>query len=184
LHPRVRQLEPLGFLRDGLAFEETQDHLDRLDHPVALFVDRDAHHHRVGRQQTRADAEQHATARLVVELDDAVRGGQRVVIRQRYHAGTELDALRPFRGSRDEQFRRRNDLESRGVVFADPRFLVTEFVEPLDQLDVAADRQRGVFVNGVERRKENAAAQRFTLVHFEFASAWLIRVNWQVTGRG
>src|SRR6185436_8595281 len=135
LHARVRQLEPLGLLRDGFAFEQAQDHFDRLHHPVALLVDWDAHHHRVGRQQTGTYTEQHAAARLVVELDDAIRRGQRVVIRQRYHAGTELDALGAFSGRGDEELRRRDDLEAGGVVLADPRFFVAELVEPFDELD-------------------------------------------------
>ena len=93
------------FVRDGLAVEQPQDHLDRLDHAVALLVDRNAHHHRVRRQQARADAEHHAAARLVVELDDAVRRRQRVVIRQRHDAGAELDALRALGRRRDEELR-------------------------------------------------------------------------------
>ena len=40
-HARVRQVVPLGLLRDGLAFEQAQDHVERLGHAVALLVDRE-----------------------------------------------------------------------------------------------------------------------------------------------
>ena len=106
------------------------------------------------------DAEHHAAARLVVELDDAVRRRQRVVIRQRDDAGAELDPLRSLGRRCDEEFRRRDDLEPGRVVLADPRLFVAEFVEPFDEFDVAADRERRVFVQRMKRREKDPAAQR------------------------
>ena len=110
-------------------------------------------------KQAGPDAEHHAAARLMIELDDAVRRHQRVVIGQRHDAGAEPDALRALRRGGDEQFGARDDLEARGMMLADPRFLVTQPVEVLDQLEIALDAQRGVFVDGMEGREENAVAQ-------------------------
>ena len=90
---------------------------------------------------------------------------QRVVVRQRDHAGAEPDALGALGRRGDEELRRRDDLEAGRVVLADPRLVVAEVVEPLDQLDVATDRQRRVFVQRVERCEEDAAAQRLTWIH-------------------
>ena len=59
-----------------------------------------------------------------------------------------------------KSFGRRDDLEAGRMVLADPRLFVAEFVEPFDELDVAADRERRVFVQRMKRREENAAAQR------------------------
>ena len=95
----------------------------------------------------------------MIKLDDAVRRHQRAVIGQRHDAGAELDAPRALRRGGDEQFGTRNDLEARGVMLADPRFLVTQAVEMLDQLEIALDAERRVFIDGMKRCEENAVAQ-------------------------
>ena len=104
LKARVLQLEPFRLDADRFALEKTKDHFKRLDHAVALFCDFDAEHVRVRGKQARAGAEHHAAARHVVELDDAVRDHQRVVIGQRDDARAELDARGAFGGGGDEEF--------------------------------------------------------------------------------
>jgi hypothetical protein len=156
---RIDEIEPVRFLRDALACEQLQDHLDAFDHAVALRRRIDAHGECVGGKQPRAHAEHHPPARLVIELDDAVRRHQRRVIGQRNDAGSEHDALRPLRGGGDEHFRARDDLVAGGMMLADPGFLVAQPVEMLDQLEVALDAERRVLVDGMEWREEYAVAQ-------------------------
>ena len=148
LQARVLQREPVGLHRDGLAAEQRHDRVERLVHPRPLPIGRDAEHVRVGRQLARPAAEHRAAAREVVEQHEAVGEHQRVVVRQRVHAGAEPDVLRAFRRRRDEHLRRRDDLVAAGVVLADPRLVEAEPVEVLDQLQVAFERERRVLPVG------------------------------------
>ena len=95
---------PIGLFRHVLAFEEAQDHVQRLRHAVALGVWVYAQHQRVGGQQARPGAEHHTTAGVVIQLDHPVRGHQRVVVGQRDHAGAELDPPGALCRNRNEQF--------------------------------------------------------------------------------
>src|SRR5689334_2262211 len=45
------------------------------------------------------------------------------------------------------------------MVLADPRLVIVQLIDVLQQLHVALQRERGVLSQVVERRKENAAAQ-------------------------
>ena len=66
----------------------------------------------------------------------------------RGHAGAQPDALGPLGGGGDEDLRRGDDLAAGGVVLTDPRLVVAEPVEVLDQLQVALQRQGGVLPAG------------------------------------
>jgi hypothetical protein len=44
------------------------------------------------------------------------------------------------------------------MMFADPGFIVTKLIEPLDQFQIAVDRQRGVVADPVKRSQEDAEA--------------------------
>ena len=94
-------------------------------HAVALRCRDRCRASRVGRQQPRPDAEHDAAARHVIELDDAVRDHQRVVIGQRDDAGAEPDALGALGRGGDEQFGRGDDLEAGRVMLADPGLVVS-----------------------------------------------------------
>ena len=159
MRPRVDEGVPLGLFGDDLALEEAQDDVQRLGHAVALHVGIDAQHQRVGRQQSRPGAEHDAAARHVVELDDAVRRHQRIMVRQRDDAGAEADRPRALGGDRDEQFGRADRLPAGGMVLADPRFVEAQPVEPGHQLQVALEALRGVFLHRMERRQEDAVAE-------------------------
>ena len=161
LEPRVLEREPAGVAGDGLTpVEQGHDRLERLLHHVALLGGVDAHHHRVRRQLSGPDAQHRAAARQVVEEDHAVGEHQRLVVGERAHAGAELDAPRALGGDADEDLGRRDDLVAGGVVLADPGFLEAELVEPLDQLEVALERERGVLAGRMERGHEDAEAHR------------------------
>jgi hypothetical protein len=97
----------------------------------------------------------------MVELDDAVRRHQRVVVGQRDDARAELDALRALGRRGDEDLRRGDNLEARGVMLADPSLLVAEPVQPFDEFEIAADRQRRIFLGRVEGCEEYPAAQQW-----------------------
>ena len=64
-------------------------------------------HVRVGGELARAAAEHHPAAGEVVEQHHAVGEHQRVVVRQRAHAGAELDVLGALGGDADERPRGR-----------------------------------------------------------------------------
>ena len=98
-------------------------------------------------------------ARHVVELHEALRHHQRMVVRQAGDARTELDVLGAVGGDADDDLGRGDDLPARRVVLADPRLVVAEGVEPLDQFQVAVERQGGVVADAVERGEEDAEAQ-------------------------
>jgi len=100
----------------------------------------------------------------MVELDDPAREHERVVIGQRRHAGAEADALRSLGSSRAEHLGRGDNLDAAGVVLADPRLIIIQPVQMLKQLEIALERQRRVFVPGVERRQKDAALEG--RVHF------------------
>ena len=87
--------------RDGLAAQQRHDRVERLVHARPLRVGGDAEHVRVGRELAGPAAEHRAAAGEVVEQHEAVGEHQRVVVRQRVHAGAEPDVLRALgRGAR------------------------------------------------------------------------------------
>ena len=71
-----------------------------------------------------------------VERRHAVGQLGRVVIGQQEAAGAEADILGLQKRLRQQQIRRRMRLPGRGVVLADPGFLVAEFIEPSQHLKV------------------------------------------------
>ena len=50
-------------------------------HAVALRLGIDAEHHRIRRQETGTEAEHRPATRLIVELNDAIRDHQGMVVR-------------------------------------------------------------------------------------------------------
>src|SRR5262245_62157349 len=61
------------------------------------------------------------------------------------------------------------------MVLADPRFLVAQPVEMLDQLEVAVQAERRIFVDRVERRQKDAVAQshrHWKCVLWKLDSGW------------
>ena len=157
MQPRLLQLEPVGLHGDRLlALEQAHDRLQRLLHAGPLGRGIDAHHVGVRRQRARAAAQHGAAARHVVELHEAVRDHQGVVIGQAGDAGAQTDVARALDGGADEDFRRRDGLPAGGMMLADPGFVVAQLVDPLDQLHVARHRERRVLAHAMERRQEDA----------------------------
>jgi hypothetical protein len=87
----------------------------------------------------------------VVEQHHALGHPEGVVVGERGDAGAETDVARALRRSRDEDLRRGDDLAAGRVVLADPRLVVAEAVEVLDELEVALEREGRVLARGMER---------------------------------
>jgi hypothetical protein len=88
------QLEPVGLHRDRLvAGEQAGDGVERLVHHRPLLLGLDAHHVGVGHQRAGAAAQHGAAARHVVELHEALRHQEGVVVGQAGDAGAEHDVL-------------------------------------------------------------------------------------------
>ena len=151
------QVEPVGPHGEGLvAAQQVHDGVHALVQHAALLGGLDADHVGVGRQGARADAEHEPAPGLVVELHDAVRRPQWVVVRHRQHAAAEADGPGAFeRGGAEEQ-RVGDDLGAAGVVLAHPHLVEAQLVEVLDQLQVTVQGRVRVVVVVVERRHEDA----------------------------
>ena len=154
------QLEPVGLHRDRLvAGEQAGDGVERLVHHRPLLLGLDAHHVGVGDQRAGAAAEHRAAARHVVELHEALRHQEGVVVGQAGDAGAEHDVPGALGGGGDEDLGRGDQLPAGRVVLADPGLVVAELVEPGDELEVAREGQGRVVAHAVEGREEDAEAQ-------------------------
>ena len=172
LQPRILQREPVALVRDALAREQPADHPDRLVLPVALGHRIDAKHIGVGRQRSGPGAENDPPARHVVELHDALRDVERMVIGQRDDAGAQLDALRPLAHRGQEQFGRGNHFPSRRVMLADPEFVEAKLVEMHRQFDVAAHLEHRMLADRMVGRDECAELQSSHGLPFEPDRPW------------
>jgi hypothetical protein len=76
------QRVPVGLFGHGLAAEKAQDHIDALGHAIALYHRVDAEHQRIGGEQPRPGAKHDAPFCVMIELHNAIRGHQRVVVQQ------------------------------------------------------------------------------------------------------
>ncbi len=163
---RVGQVEPVGLAIDHLAPQQRDDDLERLVHHAPLVAGVDADLQRVMDERAGADPEHRPAARHVVELHHAVGQHERVMVRQRHDAGAEPDVAGALRRRGDEHLRASDQLEAAGMVLADPRLVIVQPVEMLEQLEVTLDRQGRVLVVVVKRREKDAAAQ-IEIVHAE-----------------
>ncbi len=64
--------------------------------------------------------------------------------------------MRAFTGGGEKHLGRRDDFPAGRVVLAAPELVVTEFVEVLREVEVAAELQRRVLADRVVRREEGA----------------------------
>ena len=156
MQPRLAELEPVGLHAHGLlAAQERHDGVERILHSLALGDGLDAHHVRVGDEGARPTAEHRPPARHVVELDEALRDQEGVMVGQARDAGAQHDVARALGGVRDHDLGRGDQLPPRRVVLADPDLVVAQVVEPLDQLHVAIDGERRILAHPVEGRQED-----------------------------
>ena len=100
----------------------------------------------------------------MVELDDAVRDVEWVVIRERHDSGAEAQVLGSFRRGGDEDLGRVDRLHTRGVVLTDPGFRETQPIEHLEQLEIALEAQGGVLGERVKWCEEDAVPEIHVLI--------------------
>ena len=115
-----------------------QDDFQRLAGHVAILPGHavDVEHRPVARQAGCRDAKIQASAGEMIEHGDAVGEFSGVVIGQQEAAGAETDILGLQKGLRQQQVGRGVRFPGRGVVLADPGFLIAEFIEPSHHLQV------------------------------------------------
>src|SRR5262249_12932717 len=101
-------------------------------------------------------SETRAPGRQVGERDEGLGEEEGVGVGRAGPARAEHDVPRPLGGCGDEDLRRGDQLPARRVVLADPRLVIAEMVEPLDQLHVPAEGERGVLPHPVKRSQENS----------------------------
>ena len=97
---------------------------------------REPDHDAVRRQRAWSGTEHRAPAGQVIEQHDAFRDPQRIVVGEADDARAKLDVTRALGRNRDHDFGRRADLRTGGMVLTKPRFIVTEAVEPSDQIQI------------------------------------------------
>src|SRR5262249_15147103 len=100
-----------------------------------------------------------------VELHDALRHVERVMVGQRNDAGAKPDAPGALGGHGQEQLGRGDHLPAGGMMFAAPELVEAKSVEMPGQSHVALKLQSRVFANRVMRRQECAETDT---VHGEF----------------
>src|SRR6202043_1610026 len=97
-----------------------------------------------------------------------------MVIGQRDHAGTELDALGALAGGGQEHLGRRNGFPARGMVLAAPELVIAERVELLDQIEIAAELQHRMLADRMMRGEEGSEFQ----ARHGFLSGILLLFDW------
>ena len=152
LQMRVLRLEPIGLHRDGIAFHQFNNDIERFVHHAALRFRINSHPVGVPDQGAGPDTQHKAATRHVIELCRTAGHHERMMVGQRDHTGAELDIFRPFRSAGDKHFRTRDDLEPARMVLADPGFRVTQFVEIFEQPHIPLHRLRWVLLQIMEGR--------------------------------
>ena len=94
----------------------------------------------------------------MVELDHAVGNNEGVVVGQRDDAGAEAYVAGAFGSSGDERRGAADVLVAAGMVFADPGLVVVQLVEVDEQIHVALEGERRVFVVRMKWREKNPGA--------------------------
>ena len=162
----LAKLEPIALVGDGLVLgEEAQDDAQSLVHLFPLGGGVNPHHVSIAGQGPGPHAQHHSPVGHVVKLDHTVGHHEGVVVGQADDAGPQLDVARAFGGGGNEQFGRRDSLPAGAVVLADPGLVVTQVVQPLDQLHVPVHGQGRIFADSVEGPKEYAEFHAFGQVH-------------------
>jgi hypothetical protein len=139
----VIEREPVRLVREaGLAGQQTLDHAYGFILAIPLRHGINAKRVGVGCKRTRTGSEDGSALTHVVELHDALRHVERVMIGQRDHAGTETDTASTHGRAGQEHLGRGNCLPAGAVVLTAPKLLVAELVHQLDQLKIALQLQR------------------------------------------
>ena len=139
-----------------LARHQFGDDVDCVLQQLARLGHVEPDHCCIARQRTRTEAEHEPALRHVVELHGPLGDPERVVIAGTGDAGAEANVTCPLRSRGDEDLWRGDDLAAGGVVLSDPGLVVTEFVEMVDQFEIAVDQQRRAHPGRMEWCHEDA----------------------------
>ena len=139
MRPRLVQREPTGLGRYRLASKQPQDHLQRFDHHAPGVLRIDAQHQRVQRQQARPDPKDRPAPRHMVQLRDAVRDHQGVVVRQSQHARRQAQPGGDLGHRGNHQFGRADHFRAAGMVLPKPYLVEAEAVQELAHLDIVLE---------------------------------------------
>ena len=123
----------------AVAAQQGHDGVQRFIHAAALGGRVDAQHIGVRHQRARPAAEHRPAPCHVVELHEALRHQERVVVGQGGDPRAKPDGAGALGSGGDDELGRGDDLPPGGVMFADPRLVIAEAVEKLDHLQVARD---------------------------------------------
>jgi len=94
----------------------------------------------------------------VVELHHTLCDVERVMVGQRNDARAEADALAALAGSGQKHLRRGDHLPAAGMVLAAPELVVSQSIQALDEVKVAAELQHRVLTDGMMRGEKGAKA--------------------------
>ena len=156
--PPARRLVDPG-LRIVPEIEDEVQHRAR-DRPMLAGLRVELEELEITWKSSRADAPEEPALGHLVQLGDALRQHEGVVIREARHAGPELHPMRHPQCLRDEEVGARDVLPLRRDVLADPGLLVAELVEEHELLEVVGHRAAGIRARRVERHREVADAHR------------------------
>jgi len=159
----AREAKAPAVIRSGLrVLPESEHRVENLARDAAVLAGLgiDTEQFEIAGEAAGADAPVETTTRHLIELRDALREHQRIVIRQARHAGRQLHALRALERPRDEQIGARNVFPLRGEVLADPGFLVAEPVQQCQLLQIVVHRFRRIGARRVQRHREIPQSHR------------------------
>src|SRR2546428_11127105 len=87
-----------------------------------------------------------------------------MMIWNRNNASAQTDPLGPFRSSHQKHFRRCDRLPSRRMMFADPKLIVAEVIEPGREVEIALKLQCWRFADWMMRCRKDTKPEPWTHV--------------------
>jgi len=139
--------------------EQPTDDADRLVLAVAQQHRIDPERVGIRRQGPWPRAEDRPSTDHVIKLYHALGDVKRMVIGQGHDPGGQLDARGPFTRRRQEHFGRGDHFPAAGMVLTAPEFVVSELVQVLHELEIAAELQHRVLTDGMMGGEEGAKMQ-------------------------
>src|SRR5262249_26254357 len=88
-----------------------------------------------------------------------------MVIGQADHTGAQLNVTGTVCGDADENFRAGDGFPAGAMVLTDPRFIESEGVQPLYELEISLESQGGILVDAMKGGHEDAKLHSFRKSH-------------------
>jgi hypothetical protein len=106
-----------------------------------------------------ASTKHHPSTSQVIKHHDAISQHEWVVVGERIYTRTQLDVFGSFGSGSNHDFRRSDQFRPSRVVFADPGFVISEFIEVLKEFEVTLQSKSGVDTRLVHGRHEDSEAK-------------------------